>query len=144
MKPYIIAILLLIASNISFACQFKERSDAQLIADAKTVFRAKVTEVKLVVFAPPDYPGQKDEIVEARYEIKEVLKGVPPSSGIIRDLPFGPGNCSLGLYPGIEYVFFPGQYDMVLTPTGSFGYFTEQGSVAPRLKELRKLATASK
>jgi hypothetical protein len=123
------------------ACSFKPRSSEELFADASTVFRARVTEVKLATLADPSIPTEHVEVVEGRYEIREVFKGAPSRTGIVRDLPFGPGNCSLGLLPGMEYVFFPGEHEMVLLPSGSFAFFNAEGSeVKPRLEALRKLA----
>jgi hypothetical protein len=101
--------------------------------------------VKLASLLDPMSANQKVEVVEARYEVREVLKGLPPASGVVRDMPFGPGNCSLGLLPGLEYVFFPGKYEMVLAPSGSFAYFHEEGiAFQSRLESLRKLAAATK
>lgn len=146
MKNLATFVLLLSFSAVASACSFKQRSDEQLFAAATSVFRARVTEVKLASLADPANPsGRAVEVVEARYEVKEILKGAAPSAGIVRDLPFGPGNCSLGLIPGLEYVFFPGEHEMVLVPSGSFAYFNEEGSeVKPRLEALRKLAAATK
>jgi len=145
MKHILASVLLLASSSATVACSFKERTDAELVAQAKIVFRARVTEVKLATLADPANPSQNFEVVEARYEIKEVLKGVPPESGVVRDVPFGPGNCGLVLLPGLEYVFFPGEHNMVLAPTGSFGYFNAEGTaVKPRLDSLRKLAAPAK
>lgn len=138
-------VLLLVSATATFACSFKQRTDEQLIAEAKNVFRARVTEVKLASLVDPTNAARTFEVVEARYEVKEVLKGAPPTSGIVRDLPFGPGNCSLGLLPGLEYVFLPGEHEMVLAPSGSFAYFNTEGTaVQPRLDSLRKLAATTK
>jgi hypothetical protein len=140
----ITVVLLLTATSGSFACSFKKRTDGELLADTKTVFRAKVIEVKLVTLTYPNHPLQSEEIVEARYEVKEVLKGKPPTSGIVRDYPFASGNCSLGLFPGVEYVLFLGNGDFVTMPTGSFHYITIKDAVTPRLSALRKQVTTTK
>jgi hypothetical protein len=137
--------LFLASSVAAQACSFKHLSDEELVAKSKTIFWARVTETRLTTLQDPTDPKRSFEVVEARYEVKEVFKGEPPASGVIRDLPYGPGNCSLGLMPGVEYVFIPGEYDMVLLPTGSFGHFNPEGrTVAPRLKAIRKLASPSK
>ena len=92
----------------------------------------------------PANPAEHVEVVEARYEVKEVFRGTPPSSGFVRDLPYGPGNCSLGVLPGMEYVFFPGEQDFVLIFSGSFGYFNPEGSeVKQHLEALRHMGSPS-
>jgi hypothetical protein len=140
----LLVIPLAIVSLSASACSFKEKSNEQLFSSATSIFRARVTEVKLATLANPSMPGQTVEVVEARYEVKEVLKGTPPHSGIVRDLPFGPGNCSLGLLPGMEYVFVPEDHEMVLLPSGSFAYFNAEGAaVKSKLQALREYAARS-
>jgi hypothetical protein len=137
----LLAIPLAAVSFAALPCSFKAKSDEQLFSEATSIFRARVTEVKLATLDDPSQPERKTEVVEARYVVKEVLKGTPPLSGVVRDLPFGPGNCSLGLLPGLEYVFVPGEYEMVLLPSGSFAYFNESGAaVKSRLQALREYA----
>lgn len=141
MKNLAAVLLLAVAWLPAGACSFKEKTLEALFTSTKSVFRVRITEVKLAKFADPSKPKDVAEVVEARFEVKEVFKGTAPVAGIVRDLPFGPGNCSLGLLPGLEYVLFPGEYEMVLLPTGSFSYVNAEGTeVKPRLDTLRKLA----
>ena len=145
MKAFFSIFALFVMSAPTLACQFKPRTDAELLEASKTVFRARIVEAKLAMLKDPSDPKNQVEVVVARYEIKEVFKGSPAPDGIVRDMPFGPGNCSLGLSPGTEYVLFPGEYDMVLLPTGSFGYFNAEGTqIKPRLDAIRKLASDRK
>jgi hypothetical protein len=139
-----VACLLLLFARPAMACSsLKQPTDQELFANAASVFRARVTEVKLASLVDPEQPSRTVEVVEARYEVKEVFKGAPPASGIVRDLPYGPGNCSLGLLPGMEYVFFPGKYEMVLLFSGSFAFFNaEAKEIKQRLEELRGRAGA--
>lgn len=137
--------LLLFAGSAMACSSPNPPTDQELFAKATSVFRARVTEVKLATLVDPDHPSRTVEVVEARYEVKEVFKGAPPASGIVRDLPYGPGNCSLGLLPGMEYVFFPGKYEMVLLFSGSFAFFNaEAKEVRQHLDEIRRLAAASR
>jgi hypothetical protein len=141
MKNLAAVLLLAVVGLPAGACSFKEKTLEERFTSTKNVFRARITEVRLAKLADPSNPKDMAEVVEARFEIKEVFKGAAPASGIVRDLPFGPGNCSLGLLPGLEYVLFPGEYEMVLLPTGSFSYFNAEATeVKPRLDALRKLA----
>jgi len=140
----ITAALLIFFGLPAMACSsLKQPTNEELFANASSVFRARVTEAKLVVITYSSASSKIVEVVEARYEVKEIFKGTPPASGVVRDLPYGPGNCSLGLLPGVEYVFYPGEQDMVLLPSGSFAFINPDGNeVKPRLEELRKLSGA--
>ena len=138
-------VTLLLASSAAACSSLKQPSSEELFAHAISVFRARVVEARLAKFPNPLKPVEQVEVVEAKFEIKEVLKGTPPASGVVRDLPFAPGNCSLGLLPGMEYVFFPDASGFVLLPGGSFGYINAEGSeVKSHLEALRKLAGASR
>jgi hypothetical protein len=136
---------LLVASSAAACSSLKHPSAEELFAKATSVFRARVTEARLATFANPMKSAERVEVVEARYEITEVFKGNPSPSGVVRDLPFGPGNCSLGLLPGTEYVFFPGENDFVLIYSGSFAFFNAEGSeVKPQFEALRKLGAQAR
>ncbi len=84
--------------------------------------------------------------VEGRYTLIEVLKGAPPAKGVVDDLPFGLGNCSLGLMPGWDYVFFVKhdarrpEYRWVGMFSGSFplGPYRRPGEEEPGLQELKQ------
>lgn len=146
MKHFVSALFALLIASSAAACSLlKRHTNEELFGKASSAFRARITEAKLVSFANPMNPAERVEVVEAKYEVREVFKGTPPASGIVRDLPFGPGNCSLGLLPGTEYVLFPSENDFVLIYTGSFGFFNAEGSeVKPRLDTLRKLAAEAR
>src|SRR5690348_1685023 len=128
MRVSILGIVILSLSQSAMACQWKQRPTEEIVAGAKSIFRARVTEVKLLAPRPTAlerYPKGLDA-VEARYEILETFKGEPPAAGTVRDFMFAPGNCSLGLFPGWEYIFIPDSDGMVLLPSGSFGYFNRE------------------
>ena len=145
MKAVAIAALCLCAALGAEACSTANPpTEKELFARANSVFRARVTEARLSRLVNPANPAEHVEVVEARYEVKEVFRGTPPSSGFVRDLPYGPGNCSLGVLPGMEYVFFPGEQDFVLIFSGSFGYFNPEGSeVKQHLEALRHMGSPS-
>jgi len=137
-------LLLVTSSTAPMACPYTALTQ-ELVDKAKTIFIAKITEVKLAKLPIPTQAGQYFEVVEARYEIKEVLKGVPSPTGIVRDAPMGIGNCNIGLYPGVEYVLLPGVDEIVLSSTGSFGYINAEGtSVRPKIDLVRRLVAAGK
>lgn len=139
----IVALCLCTAANAEACSAANPPTEQALFSRAASVFRARVIEAKLSWLVDPANPAEHVEVVEARYEVKEVFKGTPPSSGFVRDLPFGPGNCSLGVLPGMEYVFFPGEHNFVLIYSGSFGYFNAEGSeIKLHLEALRHMNAA--
>lgn len=110
------------AATSASACSFPPRTDEEVFANANAIFLARITETKLVRLQDPSNQSRSEEVIEARFEVREIIKGTPPASGIVRDVPFAPGNCGLALLPGIEYLLIPGDYDNVLLPSGSFRY----------------------
>ncbi|WIV98456.1 hypothetical protein [Kinneretia aquatilis] len=119
----------------SWACSFKHRTLEEVFAQATTVYRARLVEAKLVNFKDPMGSGQQAEIVEGKFVVQDVFKGKPPANGIVRDLPFGPGNCSLGLLPGWEYIFIPDENGFVLLPSGSFSFLNPDAPEARAMLE---------
>ena len=113
----------LLAPLTAAACQFEHRTQEEVFAHAKSVFRARVVEVRLAKFMNPAKGVEQADIVEGKFEVEEVYKGAPPASGIVRDLVLLPGNCSLGLFPGWEYVFVPDEQGFVLLPSQSIAFF---------------------
>jgi hypothetical protein len=91
--------------------------------------------------------NHKEPIIEGTFRVIEVLKGRPPEDGKVRSPPYGPGNCTIPLMAGMDYVFFLGPSDnkqnFVTWITGSFGTFNLGGTEPKRiLDELRKLSAA--
>jgi len=118
-------------------------TDEELFQQATAVFLAHVVRTEEKQYVWPDAANSKPwPIVEGNYQIVEVLKGQPPADGKVRDLVFGPGNCSLGLLVGMDYLFFiqPGPNNFVLWPTGSRMIINREGTeVVKLLEKLRKL-----
>lgn len=140
----LLAILSLFLASSAMACSFIGSTDEERFATANTIFRARVIETHLSTHTDPFDPSAQTEIVEARYQLLEVFKGNPLESGVVRDLTFGVGNCSLGLMVGLEYVFFPSKQGYVLLPSGSFTYLNANDSeVKQRLDRLRKFREAN-
>ena len=141
MKKIIITIILLLIPCVAFPCSFKPRTDEENFNAAKAIFQARIIETRLATMTNPNNPKESVEVVEGKILIKEKFKGEPPASGYVKDFVFGPGNCSLGLFTGMEYIFYTSDNDFVLMPTGSFGYLNDEGSmVRPKLEKLRELS----
>lgn len=130
-------IVFLIAPLAEACSSSKKYTEEELFTKAKSVFRARIIETKIVQFRNPDNLSEAGEVVEAKFEVREIFKGEPPRSGIVRDVPYGVGNCSLGLLAGIEYVFFPEEHDLV-SFGGSFGFVnSNRVEMKKRLDQLR-------
>lgn len=105
-------IVLALAAPPADACSRRHHpTDEQLFDEATHVFVARVVSTQLKRLRGRecevgDLDDDDCEYVEARYELAESLKGSPGRRGKVRDLVFGPGNCSLGLLAGIYYVFY--------------------------------------
>ncbi len=141
LKKIIITIALLLIPSLALPCQFKQKTDEENFRDAKTVFQARIIATRLGTLTNPENPKETVEVVEGKFEVIEKFKGEPPASGYVRDFIFGPGNCSLGLFTGMGYVFYLTDNDLVLMPTGSFGYLNDEGTlIRPKLERLRELS----
>jgi len=95
---------LLVAAFPADACSRKGGPPtlAESIAAAQNIFVARLVSAKEKSFRAD---GEVEPYVEGRYRLLETLKGLPSRTGVVHDLPLGPGNCSLGLLVGWDYVF---------------------------------------
>lgn len=138
--------LLALAPGFAIACSTlgPPPTDDELFEKASAVFVAHVTKTEEVTLsfpsssAPAAVPG-----VEGTFRVLEILKGKPPEDARVQDLVFGPGNCSLGLFAGLDYLFFLRGDKWVLWPTGSRAFINLQGTEPQKILEhLRKLKAA--
>ncbi|MBI3513937.1 MAG: hypothetical protein HY060_07740 [Proteobacteria bacterium] len=145
LQQLVIAVLIVLigafpAGACSRAPDEPEPTVANFFASAKQVFLAPLIRTEEVRHNDPVY---KDipYFIEGRYRIIEILKGQPSADGAVRDLPWGPGNCSLGLLAGHDYLFFVDQRGLVLLPDGSRMFFSlEVQPVKQLLAKLRSLS----
>ncbi len=137
MRNLTLLFVLCLISPFSDACSFPEKTDEEQFSEANRVFRAKVIATKL---ANEKHDGENYEVVLATYKLLESFKGSNPDEGILKGLPYGPGNCMLPLLTGAEYVVYLQDNDLVLFSTGSWSYFNAEGTdVKPKLAKLREL-----
>ena len=118
-------------------------TDEEQFNKASAVFVGHVTKTEEVSLSFNGMPT-KVPAVEGTVRVVEVLKGEPPADGKVQDLVFGPGNCSLGLFAGLDYLFFLHGDKWVLWPGGSKTFININGT-EPRqlLEKLRKSSPAS-
>lgn len=109
----------------AFSCSSRDPrpTDADLFSRATEVFVARVSSTKLAHFSRRlcGVDPEECEYIRADYTLVENIKGHAPRRGHVKDLPFGPGNCSLGVMAGWYYVFYINdEHRLVLHPGGSF------------------------
>jgi hypothetical protein len=107
-----------------------EPTDEQLFAKASAVFVAHIvrTEETEGLF------GQSHEkLVEATFDVMEALKGDPPSDRKIKSFVYGPGNCSVPLLAGIDYLILLREGNWVLFPYGSQAFSSLQSTEAKQV-----------
>jgi len=160
-----IVTVLLLASPVAFACSALGGFPplAERLKEADAVFVAHLIATREIRSADLDIPQAiKDEfdpeeangpVIRGEFRLLETLKGQVPATGHVYDLPLGPGNCSLGLMAGWDYVFVVPKPDedmgdlwFVTWPTGSAGLgpYREQGDPDPEeLASIRKLLDAA-
>ena len=114
----------------------------QQFAEATAVFVARLLRTEEAQMV---WDGKTEPIVEGTFRVIEVLKGQPPPDQKVRSLVFGPGNCSIQLLAGWDYVFFLYKdSNFVFWPGGSVGTFNIDGTGPKRLlEELRSLAKSA-
>ena len=146
------AALVVVSATIADACSLAtgpSPTTEELVAKARTIFVARIvrTEEAQIVLGGKAWP-----IVEGTFRTIEVLKGEPPQDQKVRSLIYGPGNCTMPLLSGWDYVFFLGpgvfadsDHNLVWWANGSFGTYNLEGTEPKRkLEELRKLSRETK
>ena len=139
------ALMLLLGMSAAEACSSLEppQTRAQLFARASAVFVAHLLRTEEIKATTP-FGDQPLPVVEATFRTIEVFKGRPPADERVRSLVYGPGNCSLPLLSGLDYVFFLYDNDsnfVLLLPGGNEMYFNLEGTSAKEtMEDLRKLA----
>ena len=98
-------VLLTILSAQSFACSVsKEPALSEKFAAAGGVALVKIISTRLIVDNSKKDEWER-ETVEATYEVLEAFKG-DHSRPVIREMVFGPGNCTVPLLTGNMYFLF--------------------------------------
>jgi hypothetical protein len=141
---FILAVLCSIPLDaISCSTRGPGPTDSEIFAQATEVFVARVTSTELARFSRRVCAEEAEqcEYVRASYTVIEQVKGRTPRRGHVKDVTFGPGNCSLGLLAGWYYVFYiSDEYRSVLHPGGSFAVGPDLDP--ERLDELRSIGTS--
>jgi hypothetical protein len=131
--------ILMLASSVAISCSIGHRPTAEVVAKANAIFLARITEVRLA----SDSTGKNQSSIEAKFELLEKLKGLPPRQ--LRMPMSELGECGeFHLIVGTEYllVMYPGQPPVVSGE--SFPLSRHIPRSAPRLKEFRQLVKPAK
>jgi hypothetical protein len=105
MKRLIFTLLAMLSAQC-LACSRleKESSLAEKVNDADGVALVKITSTRLIVDDSKKDEWER-ETVEATYDVLEAFKG-DHSRPVVREMVFGPGNCTIPLLSGNIYVLF--------------------------------------
>ena len=138
MNRLLVVLIFTTVTSSAFACSGSRPNTIETFERADRVFRAKIIATELT---QEEFEGESHEVVHATYDLLESYKGENPQKGLLKELPFAPGNCMLGLLTGMEYVVFLKDDLYVTMPDGSWAYINAEGSdVAPELEKLRAFA----
>jgi len=150
---YIVSIFALLFATSALACSCKENSEEELFRQAEYIAHIRVTGTTLRPIKDLSKESYYDEVKEdtpeyirISFDEVEVFKGPNNRPENLREFPFGPGNCMLGLQTGIEYVVYQtkASTSFVTFCSGSFGFFNREGTeVVPKLEKLRKWAKSA-
>jgi hypothetical protein len=143
--PALVLTLVVLMAGHASACSIsRQLTDEEQFHNASAVFVAHVIQTEELSANPRGGAQMQDPAVEGTFRVIEVLKGAPPKDGKVRDFVFGPGNCSLGLLAGRDYLFFLHGNNWVLWPGGSKPFIDLQSAECQlSLERLRKLKAAS-
>jgi hypothetical protein len=140
------ALLLLAGTTAAMACSTTQPppTTEEQFAKATRVLVARIVRTEEARMVLP--PADEMPIVEGTVRVIEILKGQPPEDGKVRSLVYGPGNCTIPLLAGWDYVFFLYEdKNFVQWLGGSVGNWSLEGKEAKSLLEkLRKLSAAAK
>lgn len=119
-----IVLVLLAGNSGGFACSrapgTPQPTQEELFSEASAVFVAHLVRVEEIETAAQAKDGLAK--IEGTVRVIEVLKGSPPASNKIKSLTFGPGNCTIPLLAGSDYVLFQSRDDEYITwMVGSVG-----------------------
>jgi len=145
--------VMLIYPVTAAACTCSEQTPAEQFESAESVFYVRIREAKmpsgweeLGTFgeAVKNAHVSYDEFVVARYRIVEVLKGDPDPNGIVISTYYGPGNCSVPLFPGLYFVIFLSEMNLAIHCSGTFhmGWNPQHEIFERELQKLRELGSS--
>jgi hypothetical protein len=137
------AAFVLVGATNTNACSTKQPppTTQKLFARARTVFVAHMVRTEEAQMV---WHGETEPIVEGTFRTIEVPEGVPPQDQKVRSPVYGPGNCTMPLISGWDYVFFlvpivdsftDTDHNFVWWPDGSFGILNLEVTEVKRKRE---------
>jgi hypothetical protein len=108
-----------------------EPTEEDLFSKASAVFIGHLTKTEEIM---PRGKGKYEAgEIEGTFNLVEVLKGEPPADHKIKSMIYGPGNCTLPLLSGFDYILFTNNDDKYITTFS--GSSAELNLDAPRVRE---------
>ena len=98
------------STDVSACSRGGEWSQETIYAEAKEVFRARVTNVELARHLADDPHTGRPFLVYVYYDLIETLKGSPSPTGPISTNIHYYGGCGVPVLVGVEYVFFVDEF----------------------------------
>lgn len=137
-----IALGIMAVSAKAYACSRDPHpTPEQQFAEAAAVFVGHVTRAEEAVHK---MPWGNQPVVAATVTPGEIFKGTPPAGGKVISFVFGPGNCSVPLLAGSDYVFFTDNQGFVTALDGTFSFFNIDGTeIRKEFARLRGLRESS-
>lgn len=143
-RHVVVGVLLTVGSvSQALACSTlgPEPTREELFRKASAVIAAHMIRTEEVEARLPR-SNRQQMIVEGTFRVVEVLKGTPPSDLKIKSFTFGPGNCTVPILSGADYVLFlhDDEQGFVSWPGGTQMLWSfETDSSQQLLNELRAL-----
>ncbi len=91
-------------------------SREEQFAHATSVFIGHIVQTKEI---EDTIDGQPEMIIEGTFRVVEMLKGSPPANGKIKSRVYGPGNCTIPIMAGTDYLLFIHEDSLVSFVSGS-------------------------
>lgn len=124
---FYLGLFLLAGPSSAWACSLDptlpEPTPEERFEKAAIVVAAHMLKVEEV--EAPNEIGQDMLWVEGTFRPIELLKGELPAGNKVSGPAYGPGNCSLPLLAGSDYIFYlDGEKNFVIWPSGSEMFFS--------------------
>jgi len=149
----VLAVLMLAGATVAGACSMPNAPSTteEKFARATAVLVARIVRTEEAAIALGDRTWS---VVEGTFRTIEVLKGQAPQDQKIRSLVYGPGNCTIPILAGWNYVLFLGpggpfidadDKNLIWWTNGSFpAPNLEAKDIEEELEKLRELSGSQK
>ena len=136
MLRILVTLALAFGLSSALACTVASVSSERVVAEAHTIFRARITEVKLL-------KTFQKEMLEVRFELNEKFKGLVPEPSVVRARVSQPGECgAFFIMTGVEYVIVMDSVQNPEISVRSFPIAPDLPGLNARLDEFRRIISS--